>query len=395
MQEGDRPERAPARDHREDGGRAIAGVPHDLLVLAALGDLRERGLVGQILDHARRAGAQHLGDGVGAGEVERDLLAHALDFAREGGIEAGGDGALDRAVASEQVDHAQLGQLGHGGPREVAQRLGRVERAVEGGRRVDQEFQPAAMLAHAVQREVDHDGGQQREHEADAGDGAEHGGDVFVGERQQEGDQPGERDEHEAPAWLEGGGVADREEVDQRERAAGAVGAGAQHGDQHDAPEVGDEGELEPTALSLRGDHERGGDDVGVDADGGDRGGRAHVGEQQGGRAQRPADGVQSGGGEDRGAHFAATQRIFRTSPLRRAWAHTSARHLTPPRTARTAFSPYGGTPLDGSHSILGAAEPIRTDASRRRAPARRPPFVSSSPRITYRPVDIGEAVFF
>ena len=223
-------------DHREDGGGAVTGVAHELLMQFALRGVAERSVVGQVVHDARRAAGDRAGDRMRAEEVERQIPAHPFDAFGDREVDRGGDGVADRSVAVEQIDYAQLGELWDSGASEVAQRHGGVERSVERPRRVDQEFQPVAMLAQAVEREVDDDRRQQREHDPDAGDGAEGAGDVFVGERQQKCDERGEGDEDEAHARLEGGRVPDCEQVDQRERAAGAAAGGAQHGDQDDAP---------------------------------------------------------------------------------------------------------------------------------------------------------------
>ncbi len=310
VQERDRAVDAPAREHREDGGRAVAGAAHEALVLVALRDVGERAGVGEVLDDDGFAAGEHARDGVRAVEVERHLAAHPFDAFGDGRFDRGGDGLAHGAVEVDEVDHAQLGELGHGGAREVAQRLRGIERAVERRGRVDQELQAAAVLAHAFEREVDDDAREHGEHDADARDGAEDLGHAFVGERQQERDERDEHDGHEASARLEAGGVSDREQVDQCERAARAAGGRAEDRDQHDAPELAGEDERQPAALAPRGEHERAGDEHRIDADGGDGLGRAHVRDQQRGRAEQATDDVEPGLGEDRGAQFAAVERL-------------------------------------------------------------------------------------
>ena len=134
---------------------------------------------------------------------------------------------------------------------------------------------------------------------------------VFVGDRQQKRHERRERDHDVAPSGLKGGRVADRKEVDQRERAARAVRSGAQHGDQHDAPQVGGEREPQARALAAERDEQSRGDHHGVDADGGDRGRRPHVREQRGSARERPADDIQAGGGDGRRPDFASARRAL------------------------------------------------------------------------------------
>ena len=96
------------------------------------------------------------------------------------------------------------------------------------------------LCAHAVERDVDDQGGEQREDDSHAGDRAERFRDAFIGQRREEGHERRDRDDDQPAARLKRGGMAEREEIDQPERAARTAGGGAQQGDQDDAPQVGE-----------------------------------------------------------------------------------------------------------------------------------------------------------
>ncbi len=373
--------RAPPRDHREHGRRAIARLAHEALVLVALRGLRQLELVGQILDHARPAARQHARHRVVARGVQRSLLAQSLHAPGNVAVGRRGDRLDDRAVAVDQVDHAQLREVRHGGAREVAQRLRRVQRGVERSRSVDQEFQAPAMLANAVQRQVDDDVGEQRQHDADARDRSEDLGHGFVGERQQEGHQRGEQHEDEASTRLKAGGVTGREQVDQGERAARSSRRRAQDRDQHDAPQIAGERQRETAPFVFRRDREPDGDHLRAHANRGDRHGRPYVRDQQCRRAQQPPNHVQARLRQDRRTDFPSAQgRLPCKLDARSAPGnHAGLSHPVLPNEPITrAPSPQRRAIVYCSPLIVGGRQPVRGECTgacaivkrRSRAPA-------------------------
>jgi hypothetical protein len=144
--------------------------------------------------------------------------------------------------------------------------------------------------------------------------------------------------------------VADREQVDQRERAAGAARRRAQDADEHDAPQVACERQREPSTVLLCCDEQARGDNQRVDTHRGDCLRCTHVGNQQCRRAQQATDDVQAGLGVDRGAHFAFVQGGLALGLG--AWRGREIRfgvsHPRLPKQARSArtLSPVRANPL-------------------------------------------------
>ena len=98
--------------------------------------------------------------------------------------------------------------------RDRAQRLRRIQRPVQFGRRGDQEFHAPTLLPQAVERGVHDHRGEQRQHDPHARDRSEHRRDMcFVGERREERDQRRDRDDDEARAGLKRRRVTERTSI--------------------------------------------------------------------------------------------------------------------------------------------------------------------------------------
>ena len=134
---------------------------------------------------------------------------------------------VDRPVVVEQVDHAQLGELGHGGARRGLRSVccGSSEVSSWPSRRSGISGAGGARACRSSARWIDDASSAARARAPTQATAPKFARDVFVGERQRgRRRRPASETMHEAAARLERGGVADREEVDQRERAARAAG---------------------------------------------------------------------------------------------------------------------------------------------------------------------------
>ena len=155
MEDRERAQRAAPRLQRSHQRRPIMQRPHELQVLVALRDLAQR-LVGQLGQHLRAPGAEHARHGVGAVRVQRILAPQALEQLRVLRVgRHGGDRSLDPPVVAHQVDDRQLPHLGNRQGGHAAQRLARVQGAIEQRARLGQE--PLCLLEAPAGRDVARD----------------------------------------------------------------------------------------------------------------------------------------------------------------------------------------------------------------------------------------------
>ena len=147
VEEGDRAEEPSAREHRRDRGRAVVGPVDELSVLVALGNLLlDIGLL-QVMEHERLARSQHAGDRVVTIDPQRVLPANRLELAGDLRVGRRDGRAPDRAVVIEEIDDAQLGEVGDRRPRDRSRDLVHVEQRLERSRCAGQELlAPTAAL---------------------------------------------------------------------------------------------------------------------------------------------------------------------------------------------------------------------------------------------------------
>ena len=130
-------------------GRVVAQPRHELEVLVAGGDALQLVRV-HLRQQLRFAGAHGAGDGVLSVGVEREALAQNAQRLGDGGIDCGDRGAANRAVLVEQVDHAQLGHIGHGEAGHSLEGLRRVQAGGEQLARACEEGGMATLLLTLV-----------------------------------------------------------------------------------------------------------------------------------------------------------------------------------------------------------------------------------------------------
>ena len=177
-QEGHGAEHAAAGDHRKDRGRARSRFAHEAHLLIALGRALERARLFESLHDERLPRLQCPGDRMRAAYVQRMISTDGFELPRELRVDRCGHRRGDPAVGVDQVDDAHLCELGHGRAGDLLERLSRVKRRVQVGGGRDEEFQPPALVAHALEREMNEHRGEQGEHDAHAGDRAELARDV-------------------------------------------------------------------------------------------------------------------------------------------------------------------------------------------------------------------------
>ena len=106
------------------------------------------------MDDVRGALGEGTGDGM-PGELLGALLGPGrFDPLGHAGVDCGGHRRRDRAVLVDEVDNAQLGELGQRGDGDAAQRLLGVEGGVELGGGGQQQLEPAAVGPHPFEGQV-------------------------------------------------------------------------------------------------------------------------------------------------------------------------------------------------------------------------------------------------
>ena len=226
---------ASAGEHREGDLADVAGPLHHGRVLVPVDDLGAA--PGRLARAARRIRAGVRAPPRPAGLTRRRFVEQVRDpvdvqvaarRSRLGGLDLAASAGSAAAATVEPIEPVpsststtHTGTSSGTAIREIARSVsaGSSERSSEaaGGA---QDLQAAALLADPVEREMNGRAGHQRQHDPHARDGRELRRDPgFVDDRREERDQAPSATDVQAPARLEGGGVADGEHVDQRERA--------------------------------------------------------------------------------------------------------------------------------------------------------------------------------